>query len=125
MNLYPKTCNLCGGEVLLVFTGKEHSKSYYIYKCKRCGASVGTCPNEPDKALGLLAKDDIKQKRAEAHNWFDKLWRRKTEREELYAKLAQELNINLEECHFAYMDEQTLDKALVIIKKWWREKYEI
>lgn len=63
--------------------------------------------------------------RWEIHRWFDKLWRNGIEREELYCKLAEELGIPREQCHFATMEKELLDKALVIVKKWWFEKYDI
>ena len=63
--------------------------------------------------------------RWELHRWFDKLWKNGKERNELYTKLAEELGIEKEQCHFATMNKEQLEKALVIVKKWWLEKYDI
>lgn len=68
--------------------------------------------------------------RWEIHRWFDRLWKNGNKkdgehREELYCKLAEELGIPREQCHFATMEKELLDKALVIVKKWWFEKYDI
>ena len=62
--------------------------------------------------------------RWELHRWFDNLWKNHEEREMLYQKLAKELGIEKEQCHFATLNEEQLNKALVIVKKWWFEKYD-
>lgn len=121
----PTICNICGGEVRLIHTGKQYSSSGYIYKCIECGASVGTHPNNPTQALGTLADTETKAKRREVHVWFDKLWHKHSEREKMYKKLAKELGISIDECHFGIMTMEQLDKALAICKKWWLEKYDI
>lgn len=120
----PNSCNLCGGKVVLIYVGKEHSRSGYIYKCEGCGASVGTSVRNHLESLGTLATLETKKKRREAHLWFDKLWTTRKEREQLYHLLAQALGIPREECHFGTMSDELLDKAIEIIKKWWLEKYD-
>ena len=43
--LYPKTCNICGGEVIYTTNDKIYGKRYgsgYCYLCTNCGAYVGT-----------------------------------------------------------------------------------
>ena len=60
----------------------------------------------------------------EAHKWFDKLWKNHEERDNYYIRLANELNIPYEECHFSTMSLEQIEKALPIIKKWWFEKYD-
>ena len=64
-------------------------------------------------------------KRNECHQWFDKLWKDHEERDIYYHRLASELDIDYEQCHFATMSVDQLEKALPIIKKWWWEKYDI
>lgn len=68
--------------------------------------------------------DNLWFERWELHRWFDKLWGNHQEREMLYDKLAQQLNIPIEQCHFSTMSKEQLEKALTIIKKWWFEKYD-
>lgn len=117
-------CNVCGGEAILIKTQLKHSRSGYLYKCLNCGASVGTHIANPHEPLGTLADSETKNKRRELHIWFDKLWRNHDERETYYQKLADELNIDRQYCHFAKMESEMLDKALEIVKKWWFEKYD-
>lgn len=68
---------------------------------------------------------EINAKKHNAHVWFDKLWKNHEERDVYYRRLAEELDIDYDKCHFATMSEKELDRAIVIIKKWWFEKYDI
>ena len=120
---HPKICNVCGGKVILIKTKLKYSRSGYIYKCLKCGASVGTHPNTTN-ALGTLGDKEMKSLRREAHVWFDKLYRNHEDRQEWYDKLAAELGIEKENCHFAWMPKEMLETAIKIIKKWWLEKYD-
>lgn len=122
----PKNCNLCGGKVKLLYLGKgEKCPSGYIYKCMNCGARVSTYPKTPDVAMGLLSNKETGEMRIKVHRLFDKLWKTKYERNQLYEKLAQELEITLEQCHFGLMEMDMLEKVEQILLKWWREKYDI
>lgn len=122
---HPTICNLCGGKVILLQVDKKYSRTGFIYKCLECGASVGTHMSDVSKALGPLADMEQKKLRREVHVWFDKLWKNHEEREVWYHKLAAELGMTLEQCHFAKMSVEELNKALEIIKKWWFKKYDI
>lgn len=118
----PTKCNICGGHVSLIKTKKY--KSGYMYSCDICRAQVGTHPTEPNVAMGILADSETRKKRVEVHKLLDRFWRSQTGRTKKYSKLAQELGINEEDCHIAYMDLETLKKAEQILLKWWREKYD-
>ena len=126
MNYEPKPtkCNLCGGVVIYNKASKDKSVSGFVYYCTNCHAWVGTYPHQKDIAYGLLADFDTRKKRATVHDWFDKLWSNHNERDALYGKLAQELGIEKDDCHFGNMNSEQLDKALGIIKKWWLEKFD-
>ena len=67
---------------------------------------------------------ELHRKKNTVHTWFDKLWRNHEERDQYYKKLAVEMGMTDEECHFSLMNSEQLDKALIIIKKWWWEKYD-
>lgn len=121
----PTTCNLCGGKVIYNQASKDKSVSGFVYYCTNCHAWVGTYPHQPDIAYGPLANFDTRKKRAEIHDWFDRLWKNHQERDYLYGKLAQELGIEKEQCHFGQLSDSDLDKADKIIKKWWFEKFDI
>lgn len=68
---------------------------------------------------------NLGQKKNEAHQWFDKLWKNHEERDQYYIRLAKELGLSYEECHFSLMNEKQLNQAIAIVKKWWWEKYDI
>lgn len=68
---------------------------------------------------------NLGQKKNEIHQWFDKLWKNHEERDKYYIRLGKELDLSYEECHFSLMNEEQLNKALIIVKKWWWEKYDI
>lgn len=127
MNYDPKPtkCNLCGGVVIYNKADKGKSLSGFVYYCTECHAWVGTYPHDKEIAYGPLANFDTRKQRAEIHDWFDKLWKNHDERDMYYGKLAQELGIEKENCHFGMMESEMLEKALKIVKKWWFEKYDI
>lgn len=117
----PKHCNLCGGDVIYtsnaVIYGKEYG-SGRCYLCTECGAYVGTHRPYPERAMGILANKEMRAKKRECHDVFDKMWSNGKERSRLYKKLAKEMNMKLEDCHFGYMDIQDLEMALYFIKRW-------
>lgn len=119
----PKTCYLCGGQVILNRCNKEQSRSGWVYYCKNCHAWVGTSPKQYDEALGFLATKELRKARVELHRWFDKLWKNHKERDLLYRELAKELGI--EECHFSQLNFTQIENAKSIIKKWWLKKFDI
>lgn len=127
----PKTCNICGGKVEYVALKrifgqylKYGSGSGYCYHCTQCDAIVGTHKSNPLEAYGLLADSKTRKLRQENHALFDKLWRNKAERIECYNKLADEMGIPHEECHFGNFNYNQLIKANAILLKWWLEKYD-
>lgn len=119
----PKKCNICGGKV--AYQKNSKMKSGWCYRCESCGAMVGTYPKRPTVALGTLADTETRKKRIEVHKLLDRFWRGSATRDKLYEKLATELGIEKENCHFAYMDLEMLNKAEQILLRWWREKYDI
>lgn len=123
INLYPTKCNLCGGKVIYtsnakVYHGKEYG-SGKCYLCTACGAYVGTHRPRPKEAFGLLADDRMRKGKMACHDLFDRHWKGKSratkKRNELYAWLAEQLGIEVAECHFGYFDYETLKKAYRIL----------
>ena len=132
IELHPKKCNICGGDVVYTEVAKVYGKrnlkyqtSGYCYHCTCCGAVVGTHKARPDEAMGLLADKEMAQLRQKCHDMFDKLWKTREERTAMYHKLADELGIPFEECHFAYFTKDQLQKIDTILVKLWREKFDI
>lgn len=119
---HPKVCKHCGGKVIFNRCDKHKSRSGYVYVCLNCHAWVGTSPKNIHDALGDLGTYELRKRRVELHRWFDKLWSNHRERANYYKRLAKELG--MKECHFSQMSMEELDKAEIIIKKWWFEKYD-
>lgn len=140
IDLYPKKCNICGGDVEYISNDKIYGKKYgsgFCYHCKNCGAYVGTHKPRPKEALGILANDEMKKWKQWCHNLFDRLWKyqkiekngkikiipAKMTRSKAYYLLAKELNIPIKECHFGYFNVSMLKRAYAILKNNFRSYY--
>ncbi len=124
MNLYPTTCNLCGGHVVYTSNAKIYGKEYgsgRCYLCKNCGAYVGTHKPRPQEAMGLLADSEMRELKKACHALFDPLWQGKPKahkkRNDLYYWLSTQMYIPREECHFGYFDTGRLKTALKILTR--------
>lgn len=119
----PTVCNICGGEVEYIPNRKVYGQpmgSGWCYRCKGCGAYVGTHKPRPKEAMGLLADDRMRLGKQFCHQMFDKRWlgapdKRKA-RTEAYRWLAGELGIPAEECHFGYFDLEELRRAYRVMR---------
>lgn len=127
VNLHPKTCNLCGGDVIFTSNAVIYQREYgsgMAYLCTKCGAYVGTNKTKPDDALGILANKEMRNMKMKCHDIFDRRWKnarnRKKARFRAYQWLSRKLNIPISECHFGYFDMDTLKKAYDILL---RERY--
>ena len=119
---HPKICNLCGGKVSYLKSSKY--KSGFMYSCDNCHAQVGTYPKNKTVAMGTLADSETRELRLRVHKLIDRFWTSQTGRSKKYKKLAEELGIEIDNCHIAYFDKETLIKAEQILLKWWIEKYD-
>ena len=125
INLHPTTCNICGGQVVYTTNDSVYGRRYgsgYCYLCTRCGAYVGTHRPDPKRALGLLANKDMREWKIKCHELFDSFWKDRDGagrlRKELYKRLADEMGIEYEMCHFGYFDIRQLKQAYQIIEQW-------
>lgn len=121
MNLKPKTCNICGGKVEYISNDQIYGRKYgsgFCYHCTVCGAYVGTHKGRPKEAFGILANKEMRDMKMKCHDIFDSMWTTGQERKKLYAKLASELKIKVNNCHFGYFDLDMLNKAYNVLKSW-------
>lgn len=124
VNIRPTRCNLCGEKVMFVTNDVIYKRQYgsgYAYLCMGCGAYVGTHKPRPDEALGLLADPGMRCMKMKCHDIFDKIWRTREERNILYKRLAKELKIDEEDCHFGYFDTDMLLEAYKVLNRWKKE----
>ena len=127
IDLYPKTCNLCGGRVEFtsnaIIYGREYG-SGKCYRCTECGAYVGTHSPRPKEALGILANVQMRSMKMACHALFDAQWKgkpskgaNKNPRVKAYRRLARRLGISEDECHFGWFDLDMLHKAYSILSE--------
>lgn len=121
MNFYPKKCNLCGSQVEYLSNAKIYGRKYgsgFCYRCTKCNAYVGTYIHKPKKAMGILADKEMREAKMKCHTLFDSKWTNSKERTACYKRLATELGIEYENCHFGFFDIPTMTKAYALISKW-------
>lgn len=114
-------CNLCGSTDTILL----HTSYGPMWKCMGCGATVGCHRNSPEnKPLGIFADEEMKKLRILCHERFDykknyqKRWNNTNERNGKYRRLANEMGIPVNQCHFAKMDKARLQQALEVLEKW-------
>lgn len=119
INLYPETCNICGGKVSLVSNAKVYGGKTFgsgkCYLCNTCGAYVGTHKQRPTESMGVLADKEMRAMKRACHDLFDSQWSNQQERNAQYCWLAGEMGIDVSDCHFGYFDKQELKKAIGIL----------
>lgn len=126
VDLYPKKCNLCGGEVIFTSNRRIYRKEYgsgKCYYCTKCGAYVGTHKSRPTEALGILADAEMRELKQSCHRLFDEFWKherssreRHEARRKCYKRLAAMMDMRAADCHFGYFDKSTLLSALWILE---------
>lgn len=90
-----------------------------LWKCAPCEAWVGTHKNSKDHApLGRLANEALRTMKMRAHAAFDPLWKDgHFGRKEVYALLAEKLNIEVRDCHIGMFDIKTCEKVIAIARE--------
>lgn len=121
-----KECPYCGGAVIHTSNVHVYGKVYgngMIWMCEDCTASVGC---HPDGApLGILANTEMKELKRDCHKLFDPLWKEgKMKRKEAYRRLAKRLDIQENNCHFGFFNEEQLTYVLKILRteKWYEKE---
>lgn len=124
-------CPYCGGSTKLVSASYVYHTNKYkgnMYVCENyptCNSYVGCHPNTT-KPLGRLANKELRHMKEKAHYYFDELWKKKTFSENksisknrylAYRWLAEQLNLNSDDCHIGLFDEDMCRKVISICKK--------
>jgi len=121
-------CPYCSGEAVLtkgasLYGSLNPMSKRNFWVCWRCDARVGTHPTDDAHGqdgtvpLGVLANKELRERRVEAHNAFDILWKKgKLSRAAAYAFLASRLGISKEDCHIGLFDEKMCDKVLLSMR---------
>lgn len=109
-------CPYCDSETEYVSSLEVYQEDHgMIHLCRKCNAHVGCIPNS-DQSMGMLARKPLRNLRIEAHRWYDPLIEAKVRQQGVKRKQAQAegrkwlsgiLNLDIEECHIGYMDEDS------------------
>jgi len=113
----PTVCPHCGGDVECVNNEVIYGQSYgdwpYAYLCFDCRSYVGLHPFT-SIPLGTLATTAIRKARKECKPPFEALFKTgKMDRTTAYIKLAEKMNIPVEECHFGWFDVDQCIRASI------------
>ena len=122
---YIAKCCLCDKEGIPI-TGKD----LYPHRADLWSLNMFRCPDHPDcyvgthkssgEALGVMANKKLRDLKMRAHGLFDPFWKSKlVNRYRLYSKLAREMSIDIQDCHFGYFKQEQLEKAINIISEWY------
>ena len=120
----PKTCPYCNKKIVYVDSTEIYGKSYgMVYMCRPCNAYVGVHKGT-HYPLGSLANLELREKRKEAHYYFDQLWRipgldgskKAKKRLTAYKWLAKQLYIAREKCHIGFFDISLCNKTIQVSK---------
>ena len=128
MSRYIAKCCLCDNEGIVI-SGKDlygHRPDLWslkMFQCpthKDCYVGAHKSSGEP---LGIMADRNLRELKMLAHSLFDPFWKsKKVKRYRLYSKLASEMGIDINECHFGYFKEDELKEAIEIIEGWCEEQ---
>lgn len=119
-----KQCPYCDASTEFIDSAEVYRESYgMIYICRPCKAWVGV-HKDTSVALGRLANAELRNWKREAHENFDKLWRKKMERGYkkgrarlmAYKWLSEQLGIPKEETHIGWFDIDMCQKVINICK---------
>jgi hypothetical protein len=70
-----------------------------------------------------MAGKELQMLKKEAHALFDPIWKtRRMYRGQAYIWLANQLGIDVGECHFGYFDKPTLKRAIAILSQYHAEQ---
>lgn len=121
-----KICPYCYGKPEYVDSVEVYGQSYgMIYLCRDCDAYVGVHHKNSRKALGRLARKDLRQAKIEAHKYLDALWQR-AQREKYpkkrdariatYRWLADQMGKAMKETHIGMFDLEECAEVIRICK---------
>lgn len=110
------TVHTCGKPVEIAHHtevyGKVYSEWPWMYRCMACDATVGMHPFT-GIPLGTLANKELRRARTVSKQPFEQVWQGGLmTRTEAYQRLAQHLDIAVDQCHFGLFDEDQCRIAL-------------
>ena len=116
-------CTQCGSENVIL--KKDYKSGKFYYKCNSCESTIGCWPGTK-KPYGVFANKNMRQLRRDCHalmDYFDDekdrpRWKTSRHRRSLYRRLANAMQMDEHDCHFAMMNEIQLEQAKMIMENW-------
>jgi hypothetical protein len=112
--------------------GRDYGPIYLCQGFPECKAWVG-CHKGTDKPLGRLADAQLRAAKRRAHEFFDPLWKRKMARTgcrqheartAAYAWLAEQMGIEVDQCHIGMFDVRDCMKVVNLCRPFAQRKEE-
>ena len=113
----------CSGRGILRTTTKyrdAQGRPRKFYGCEfwpDCDGSIGCHPGT-ETPLGTMAGGELKQARKDLHSIFDAHWSNGRERRACYARLAEAMEIDVDDCHVGMFDLDDCERAAEIVAGW-------
>lgn len=125
-----RICPYCYSKPEYVDSVEVYGRSYgMIYLCRDCDAYVGVHHGNSRKALGRLARKDLRDAKIEAHRYLDALWQRaqrekytkkRDARVATYRWLADQMGKPMKETHIGMFDIEECAQVIEICKPYVR-----
>jgi hypothetical protein len=120
-----REAELVGGDIIYPHRPDLFEKNFWL--CKPCDAYVGCHPPVDAKGkggqgdgtvpLGRLANAELRRWKSNVHQLFDPIWKSgKKSRGGAYKWLAEELGIEIDECHIGIFDIETCKRAIAVCR---------
>lgn len=125
-------CPYCGKDSELVPGTEIYSKDYgrLMRICRPCQAWVG-CHADSEEAMGRLANEELRYWKKLAHSAFDPLWEKAAinliwnkyipnvnNRTKAYMWLADQLSLDMDDCHIGMFDIEYCKKVIAVCKRY-------
>lgn len=104
-----------------IYRNRPDLNNLKFWQCQPCDAYVGCHKNgDGTNPLGRLANAQLRMWKSNAHAVFDPFWKNsgRGRRSVMYAKLARELGIEINDCHIGMFDIDTCKRVVHICAKW-------
>lgn len=114
----------------IVYRGRDYGPIWLCVNYPECDAYVGCHPGT-HKALGRLARKELRQAKMQAHSVFDPLWKRKAQiagiskgkaRRKAYRWLAEQMGIPEDDCHIGMFSEEECLQVVDICQPYRRRR---
>ena len=128
-----RVCPYCGDKPKAIPSEQIYGKGHnygFLMACRKCEAFVG-CHKGTKTPMGRLASQDLRTAKRKAHFFFDQLWRKKMEEDNMpqgrarslaYSWLAEQMGISTMICHIGMFDLGQCEWVVDLCKPFAKDK---